>query len=67
MDKGDFEQMMATQNIGDVFKVLVSRDNLLKTYKVEMGANHRIKYTYQPNFNGNSRALFDYWLRVDVK
>ncbi len=67
VDKGDFEQMMATQNIGDVFKVLVSRDNLLKTYKVEMGANHRIKYTYQPNFNGNSRALFDYWLRVDVK
>lgn len=67
VDKADFEDMMAKQNIGDKFEVIVSRDNLLKTYEIQMGQSNRVKFVYQPDFNGNTRELFDYWLRVDVK
>ena len=67
VDKGDFEAMMATQGIGDSFEVLLSRDNILKTYTIEMGESKRVSYRYQPDFDDDSRERFNYWLRVDVK
>ncbi|MBK7129134.1 MAG: M61 family metallopeptidase [Crocinitomicaceae bacterium] len=66
VDQGEFDAFVKTLSKGDTFDVLISRDNVLKTYSVTMGGKSYKKYTVQPNFDDDTRRRFDYWLRVDI-
>lgn len=67
VDKGDFDDMMATLANGDEFEILIARDNLMKTYNITMGEKLGYKFAYSANFDENTERQFNYWLRVDVK
>ncbi len=67
VNKADFDAMMTTLDIGDEFEVMLSRDNIIKTYTVKMGSRKARRYTYGIDFKDeNDRKLYDYWLREDV-
>jgi predicted metalloprotease with PDZ domain len=67
VDQADFNDYLKTLEKGDKFEVLISRDNVLKTYTMVMGGRSTKKYTFKPDFSDDSRKNFDYWLRVDVE
>lgn len=66
INKSDFEAQIGTFSAGDSFEVLISRDNIIKTYRIAMGENKRYRFTYTPKFDEKTRKQFNYWLRVDV-
>lgn len=66
VDQNDFDAFVKTLDPGDEFEVLISRDNVLKTYTLKMGGKSSKKYIFKPNFNDENRKRFDYWLRVDI-
>ena len=61
----EFDAFLKSLQRGDEFDVLIARDNILKSYKITMGGKVTLKYTFKPNFDDNTRARFDYWLRAD--
>lgn len=67
MNSSEFTRMTDNMNPGDEFELILSRDNIIKTYTITMGAKERDHYTYEPIFSEDQKKLYDYWLRVDVK
>lgn len=61
----EFDAFLKTLQKDDEFEVLISRDNILKSYKITMGGRATLKYTFKPNFDDSTRARFNYWLRAD--
>ncbi|MBN4070910.1 M61 family metallopeptidase [Crocinitomix catalasitica] len=67
VNKGGFDAMMATLEIGDEFEVMVARDNIIKTYKVKMGSRKAKRYKYEIDFkDDDDRKRYQYWLREDT-
>ena len=66
VNQADFEKYVKILVPGDKFEILISRDNVMKTYQVEMGGKASKKYIFKPDFNDDNRKLFDYWLREDI-
>jgi predicted metalloprotease with PDZ domain len=67
MNSSEFSKMTKNMNQGDTFELLLSRDNLIKTYTITMGGSQRDYFTSEANFTEASKKNYDYWLRVDVK
>lgn len=67
VNKSDFEYMLGTKDAGDEVIIMVSRDKIIKTYKISVGEMSSYKYRYNANFDDKSEKQFGYWLRVDVK
>ena len=65
MNSETFAEFMESIEIGDEFEILLSRDNILKTYTIKMGESKRYQYGYEPNFTDKSIEHFQYWLRID--
>lgn len=65
VDQTEFDNYVKTLNTGDEFEVLISRDNILKTYKIKMGGRASKKFTFDTRFTDETKRNFDYWLRVD--
>ncbi|MBK9191886.1 MAG: M61 family metallopeptidase [Crocinitomicaceae bacterium] len=65
VDQTEFDTYIKTLNTGDEFEVLISRDNILKTYKIKMGGRASKKFTFDTKFTEDTKRNFDYWLRVD--
>jgi len=66
VDQGEYDAFIKTLNKGDKFEILISRDNILKTYTIEMGGKSSKKYMIKPDFNEATQIRFDYWLRQDI-
>jgi predicted metalloprotease with PDZ domain len=64
VDDAEFKLLTGNLKTGDEFEVLLSRDNILKTYTVKMGERNRKRFKYEANFDDKTQALFNYWLRV---
>lgn len=67
VDQTEFDDFIKTLDKGDKFEIMVSRDNILKTYTVEMGGKSSKKYTIKPDFSADTQRRFDYWLRQDIQ
>ncbi len=67
VNKSDFEAMMSKKGNGERFEIVVSRDNIIKTYPMKMGENKRKRFSYANGFDEMTQKYFNYWLRVDVK
>lgn len=67
VDQAEFKLLTNDLKAGDEFEVLLSRDNILKTYKVKMGERDTKRFKYETNFNKKTQKLFNYWLRVTEK
>lgn len=65
VNKSDFDQFMKRINIGEEFEVILSRDNIIKTYKLTMGSKASYRYQYKEDFADDTKKNFEYWLRVD--
>jgi len=59
--------MMSKKGNGERFEIVVSRDNIIKTYPMKMGENKRKRFSYANGFDEMTQKYFNYWLRVDVK
>lgn len=66
VDQSEYDAFIKTLNNGDEFEILVSRDNILKTYTIKMGGKNSKKYSVKTNFTDETRRNFDFWLRVDI-
>ena len=67
VNKSGFDKMMSRLVEVDEFKVMLSRDNIIKTYTVKMGGKNSQKYRYTPNFKDDAqKKLYQYWLREDA-
>ena len=64
VDQAEFKLLTGNLKTGDEFEVLLSRDNILKTYTITMGERDTKRFKYETNFNENTQELFNYWLRV---
>jgi predicted metalloprotease with PDZ domain len=64
VDQAEFKLLTGNLKTGDEFEVLLSRDNILKTYTVTMGERDTKRFKYETNFDENTQKLFNYWLRV---
>lgn len=68
MNSSDFNEALGKKEVGDKINLLISRDNIIKEYTVELGVNNSLRFKYDPTFNTTqSRKNFAYWLRVDGK
>jgi len=67
VDQSEFDDFIKTLDKGDKFEILISRDNILKTYTIEMGGKSSKKYVIKPNFNDDTQRRFNYWLRQDIQ
>ena len=67
VDDAEFKLLTGNLKTGDVFEVLLSRDNILKTYTIKMGERDTKRYKYETNFDEKTQKLFNYWLRVTEK
>lgn len=67
VDQSEFNYLTSDLQKGDTFDVLLSRDNIIKTYKITMGGREPKRYKYKTNFTTETEQLFNYWLRVTVK
>ena len=67
VDQSGFNFLTSDLKYEDSFDVLLSRDNILKTYTIKMGERVSKSYKYKTNFTPENQQLFDYWLRVTVK
>lgn len=66
VDQSQFDEFVRTLDRGDEFEILISRDNVIKTYQIVMGGKSSKKFTFQANFSDDTRKKFDYWLRTDI-
>lgn len=67
VDKSGYDKMIGKMDEGDTFEVMLSRDNIIKTYQVTMGSKKSRKYRYAPNFKDEAqKKLYEYWLREDA-
>ncbi len=64
VDDAEFKQLTGNLKTGDAFEVLLSRDNILKTYTITMGERDTKRFKYETNFDEKTQKLFNYWLRV---
>jgi predicted metalloprotease with PDZ domain len=64
VDDAEFKLLTGNLKTGDKFEVVLSRDNILKTYTVTMGERDTKRFKYETNFNTTTQVLFNYWLRV---
>lgn len=64
VNQSEFNYLTGYFSKGDSFEVLVSRDNILKTYTIKMGSREAVRYKYKTKFTTENQKLFDYWLRV---
>lgn len=60
-----FSSKLATAEVGDEIELLISRDNIIKTYTITLGPSKRESYKYDTKFTDQNRKNFKYWLRVD--
>ena len=67
VDQSEFKYLTSGLKKGDSFDVLLSRDNIIKTYKIKMGGREPKRYKYKTNFTPETQQLFNYWLRVTEK
>jgi len=67
VDQAEFKLLTNDLKAGDEFEVMLSRDNILKTYTVKMGERDTKRFKYETNFDDKTQALFNYWLRVTEK
>jgi len=67
VDQAEFKLLTNNLKAGDEFEVVLSRDNILKTYTVKMGERDTERFKYETNFDDKTQALFNYWLRVTEK
>lgn len=67
VNQTDFDNAMTILNSGEHFDIMISRDNILKNYTITMGEQNKKQYRYSTNFNAQTEAQYNYWLRVDVK
>lgn len=65
VNKAAFDAMMSKKKSGDEMEILLSRDNIIKTYKIKMGERKPVNYIYSANFNEVTKSNFSYWLRSD--
>ncbi len=61
-----FSYYISHKNIGDEFEVVLSRDEIIKTYTIKMGQKEPVRYKYALNLTSSTRKLYSYWLRVTV-
>lgn len=67
VDKSSFNAWMDTFAIGDEFELMLSRDNIIKTYTIKMGSRVVNRYKKKTNFTEENKKNFEHWLRVDVQ
>lgn len=67
VNQANFNDFMRSMNVNDSFEILVSRDNILRTYTLKMGERNKTNYTFERDFNNLTEQQFNYWLRVDVE
>lgn len=66
VDNAEFKYLTGDLNKGDKFEVLLSRDNIMKTYTITMGGREPARYKFNTNHTESTQALYNYWLRVTV-
>jgi len=66
VDQTEFKYLTANLKIDEAFDVILSRDNIIKTYSLKMGERVAKRYKYATKFTPKTQKLFDYWLRVTV-
>jgi len=66
VDSDKFSYYMSTKNIEDEFEVVLSRDEIIKTYTIKMGEREPVRYKYSLDLTSTTRQLYNYWLRVTV-
>ena len=62
-----FSYYMSNKKIDDEFEVILSRDEIIKTYTVKMGERKPYRYKYALDLTSTTRPLYNYWLRVTVE
>jgi predicted metalloprotease with PDZ domain len=67
VDQAKFDAFLDTQEKSDEFELVLSRDDVMMTYKITMGSRTSMKYKYKTTFTDESKSNYAYWLRVDVK
>ena len=67
VDKDDFEDRISDLEIGDQVEILIARDNIMKSYTIEMEGSQRSNFIFTPKFDAKSGPLFNYWMRVDIR
>ncbi|MBD3639201.1 MAG: M61 family metallopeptidase [Crocinitomicaceae bacterium] len=68
VDNSTFNARLETMNVGDKIEFIISRDNIIKTYEVTLGAVPNTRVQYDLMFpDEQTKENFNYWLRVDVK
>jgi predicted metalloprotease with PDZ domain len=66
VNNGTFNSRIAKINVGEDLELLISRDNIIKTYQLKMGINNfnRMKYDVI-HIDSQTKANFNYWMRLD--
>ena len=67
VNENSFNEMLSTFDVGDKFTVQLSRDNIMKTYDIVMGANNFNRFLHDEAPLEAKLKNYNYWLRVDVK
>jgi predicted metalloprotease with PDZ domain len=65
VNKSAFDAMMSKKKNGDELEIILSRDNVIKTYELKMGERKAVNYVYSANFTEQTKSNFNYWLRTD--
>lgn len=67
VDNSSFNSMLAKKNIGDEVEITLARDNIIKTYKIQLGVRDFQRMRYDVVFlNDQQKKNYEYWMRVDV-
>ena len=67
VNNNTFNEMLGRFSVGDKFTVMLSRDNIIKTYDIVMGADNFKKFQHDSKPEEAKIKNYNYWLRVDVK
>ena len=60
--------IVSKKNIGDTVEIILSRDNVIKTYNVPLGAAWSSRYSYDFVMGDDqTKKNFVYWMRVHGK
>lgn len=65
VNSNTFSSKLGTAEVGDEIELLISRDNIIKTYTITLGPSKRESYKYDTKFSDQNRKNFKYWLRAD--
>ncbi len=66
VDNAMFNYYLSTFNIGDEFEVVLSRDQIIKTYNIKMGERSPKRFKYALKLDSKTRKNYTYWLRQTV-